>query len=123
MDISGRRSVGRVHVRVCVEIDETYPFIAFSKRFDDTLGFIAEPFASLVNFGEVLELFFKARQRVRSSHGQVAAIVYFIAELGDLLRESRHANRCWTKMHARHALAVAQRHAENADGLTGAGLL
>src|SRR5215471_16156055 len=52
---------------------------------------------------------------MRPLNREIAAIVHLVAEFGEPLRKTGHANRGRTKMHPAFALAVAQRHAENGD--------
>ena len=55
---------------------------------------------------------------MRPFDGQVAEILNFIAELRDSTSKSGDANRPRTEIHTGHALAKAQRHAENADAFS-----
>src|SRR5438045_7006041 len=60
---------------------------------------------------------------MRAFNRQITAVVDFIAEIRDSLRQSGNAHRRWPKMNAALALAVTQRHAENRHRLAGAWLV
>src|ERR1051326_8818585 len=90
-------------------------FTSFQNCFD----FGGQLFASVADLAKVLKLVVRFRERLRTFEMHVTEVVNCISESRNALRDTRHAQRCWSNIDSGHARAVAKRHAENAHGFLG----
>src|ERR1043166_9823535 len=69
--------------------------------------------AGVANLAHILQFLALFRKNLRTLEAQVAEIAHGISESRDSLRQTRDTQRSWTDVHAGHAGAVPEGHAEN----------